>query len=102
MPPGTDVPGWTPAAVGALAVNPALALVGEGIDDEAMLPLNEKVYTRIGAGIAGAMDMRPVEVNVTLNIDHLTADDPRQIGKLSEVLGRSIGFRLRGLGLEVS
>jgi len=113
LPPDAEVPDWIPSngsdegvwthgATGGLAASKMLAIIGEGRHDEALLPLNDAVYARLGAGIAKASggSLRPVEVNVEMNIDHLTADDPRQLDSLCETLGRRIGFRLRGLGLE--
>lgn len=41
-------------AAGGLAVNPTLALIGEGRDREAVLPLNPSVYAELARGIAGA------------------------------------------------
>jgi hypothetical protein len=41
-------------ATGGLVKSPTVALVGEGRDQEAVLPLNESVYRQIGAGIASA------------------------------------------------
>ena len=39
-------------ASGALVTGPVPAIVGEGIDHEAVLPLNDDVYSRIGKGIS--------------------------------------------------
>ncbi|KAA3405059.1 hypothetical protein F1904_11690 [Akkermansia muciniphila] len=39
-------------ANGALAYGPTLAMIGEGRDNEALLPLNNQVYARLGRGIA--------------------------------------------------
>jgi len=39
-------------ASGALVTGPVPAIVGEGVDHEAVLPLNDNVYSRIGKGIS--------------------------------------------------
>lgn len=39
-------------ANGCLAYGPTLAMIGEGRDNEALLPLNNQVYARLGKGIA--------------------------------------------------
>ncbi|SFL81164.1 phage tail tape measure protein [Salibacterium qingdaonense] len=41
-------------ATGGLVTDTTQAVVGEGADDEAVVPLNERVYKRIGEGINGA------------------------------------------------
>lgn len=50
----TDPPQIPRLAAGGLAVNPTLALIGEGRDREAVLPLNDGVYAELARGIAGA------------------------------------------------
>jgi len=42
-------------AEGGLAVGPTLAVVGEGRNEEAVLPLSDAIFDRIGAGIVEAM-----------------------------------------------
>lgn len=49
------VRGLANLAEGGLAVEPTLAVVGEGRHEEAVLPLSDAVFAKIGAGIVEAM-----------------------------------------------
>ena len=66
-------------ATGGIVTAPMLAVVGEGKDDEAVIPLNSQVLSQLGAGIAANMPQqqvvaqRPIEVK--LQIGTLVADD---------------------------
>ena len=92
---GFDVPSWVPViggksfgfdvpkipmlAKGGLAYGPTLAMIGEGRDREAVLPLNRNIFAEIAAGInqqignAGGRDGtdapgRQTTINATLNV----------------------------------
>gem|GEM_PF-3837528 len=64
---------------GGIVTGPTLALVGEGKDDEAVLPLNKQTLSALGASIATNMPQqqvvaqRPIEVK--LQIGTLIADE---------------------------
>lgn len=48
---GAAAPAYALLASGGLATGPTDAIIGEGRDNEAVLPLNDAVYSRIGKGI---------------------------------------------------
>ncbi len=48
---GAAAPAYALLASGGLATGPTNAIIGEGRDHEAVLPLNDTVYSRIGKGI---------------------------------------------------
>lgn len=66
-------------AKGGLVLRPTLAVVGEGSSHEAVLPLNESVFSRMAAGIANYLT--PVEsepaskTEVHLHVGTLVADE---------------------------
>ncbi|HUM44177.1 MAG TPA: hypothetical protein PKI14_14640, partial [Fervidobacterium sp.] len=66
-------------ATGGIVTGPTLALIGEGKDDEAVLPLNKNTLSVLGQAIAANMPQqqvvaqRPIEVK--LQIGTLVADD---------------------------
>lgn len=57
-------------ASGGYAYGPTVAMIGEGQYPEAVLPLNEKVYSEIGAGIAKSEGGG----NITLNVSAMDAE----------------------------
>ena len=63
---------------GGLVTGPTAALIGEGKDKEAVLPLNQKVLSELGRSIAGNMPQQQVAygrpVKVDLHIGTLVAD----------------------------
>lgn len=66
-------------AAGGLAVNPTLALIGEGRDREAVLPLNAGVYAELARGIAdagGGLANEQVVVLLQGILDAVAAIDP--------------------------
>ena len=52
-------------AKGGLATKEAIVRVGEGKHDEAVLPLNEDVFDRLGKGITNAIAKQQSTVNVS-------------------------------------
>lgn len=67
-------------ADGGKVMGPTYALIGEGKDDEAVLPLNNQVYSELGRNIAANMPQPAVATNprpteVHLHIGTLVADD---------------------------
>ncbi len=69
-------------ATGGKVVAPTMALIGEGADNEAVLPLNQSVFSELGRNIAANMPQpvavatsssRPAELH--LHIGTLVADD---------------------------
>lgn len=51
---GFDIPKIPELASGGLAYGPTLAMIGEGRDREAVLPLNQSVYAEIAKGISSS------------------------------------------------
>ena len=51
---GFDIPKIPELASGGLAYGPTLAMIGEGNDREAVLPLNQSVYAEIAKGISSS------------------------------------------------
>jgi TP901 family phage tail tape measure protein len=52
---GSNIPKVPMLAEGGLATGATAAIIGEGADDEAVLPLNAAVYDRLAEGIASAL-----------------------------------------------
>ena len=71
-------------ASGGLAYGPTLAMIGEGMDHEAVLPLNQGVYAEIAKGISGQQNTHQIvellsrllqavlELDTTMELDGIT------------------------------
>jgi len=82
-------------ANGGLVKSPTVAIVGEGRNHEAVLPLNESVYRQIGAGIAASGKGEGgmvVNVNYTGN-GKWTREDAQGLGRLLVSELRTMGVR---------
>ena len=104
-----DVPGWVPGigdkhfgvsipevpylAAGAIATGPTLAMVGEGKHQEAILPLSDQVFSRLGQGIAD----HGGGGGVTLVINYTGSGSRQDVDAMAELLVK----RLRRLGVGV-
>lgn len=65
-------------ATGGIVTGPTLAVVGEGKDDEAVLPLNERILSALGQSIAANMPQQQVvggTPEIHLHIGTLIADE---------------------------
>ena len=54
-------------AKGGIVTQPTRALIGEGGENEAVIPLNNKTLAGIGKGISGAMGKMANAINITIN-----------------------------------
>ena len=81
-------------ALGGLVTGPTFARMGEGGRDEAVLPLNDSVYRRIGEGIAAAGGGAGTQVVVQYyGNGKWTREDAQGLGRLLVSELRSMGVR---------
>jgi hypothetical protein len=72
-------------AEGGVVTRPTLALIGEGRDDELVLPLNNRTLKGLGGGGATVTQNIYGDINTKTDLD-----------ELHNSLGRSLAFALRG------
>ncbi|HKL66266.1 MAG TPA: hypothetical protein VJ877_00130, partial [Bacteroidales bacterium] len=67
---------------GGLVTAPTLAMVGEGLNDEAVIPLNSQVFSQLADGITSKMNTgnSPLEIDVTINQNINNREDADRAG----------------------
>lgn len=92
-------------AKGALVSGPMVGLVGEGPDDELIMPLNRSVLADVGAGIVQATQAEGMSMSsqeITINVAEGATFHVREEGdidRISRALGDEFDIRLREEGL---
>lgn len=89
--PGIGGKGWSPSiptipylAEGGIVTAPTLAMVGEGRDDEAVVPLNRRTLGDLASGIAEYLSGG----GTTINMYGLTVREDADIDRIAEAIER--------------
>lgn len=98
---GFNIPNIKLLAEGGLATNPALAIIGEGADDEAVLPLNDDVYGKLADGINSQSKNEETSnvFNFNISLDGATFRNRDDIDYLSEEMDKKFKRSMREVGM---
>lgn len=96
---GFDMPKLPMLATGGVATGPVMAMIGEGREDEAILPLSKLDAMLKNAGGGNSDEAQPVQqIKVEVNINGNVIGDDASIGKLAILIGQSLERQLKAQG----
>ncbi|KXZ40006.1 phage tail tape measure protein, TP901 family, core region [Alkalithermobacter thermoalcaliphilus JW-YL-7 = DSM 7308] len=97
---GLNIPRIPMLAKGGKAIGPTLAMIGEGADEEAVLPLNRKIFSEIAKGISSQIKQADSNLlqSPIITIQNMTVRNDNDIELIARKLHSMSNNRLRGVG----